>query len=95
MTRGLSARRNGLRLRAVRVAREEAPSSLGIVCRGMRGAVERNLIRRRIRAAFRAVGPPTGWKVGVWAAAETGGLDFQELTETLRGALADVQGEAQ
>ncbi|MDQ3985006.1 MAG: ribonuclease P protein component [Actinomycetota bacterium] len=89
--RGLMGRRDGLRLRALRIAPNDAFTMIGVVARGPAGAVERNLIRRRIRAAFRELGPPQGWKIGVWADREAGELGFQELVEALRDALADAE----
>ena len=88
--RGRRARRDG-----VSVVADEVPSDrsrLGLSVRGpVRGAVARNRIKRRLRAAFRACDVEDGRDVVIVAAApEVGSASFQELVGNLQGALDDV-----
>lgn len=65
------------------------PSRLGLaVPATVGGAVERNRIKRRLRAAFRLAAPSTGLDVVVRARAEAATVPFQELEETFSGLRA-------
>lgn len=87
--------RSGTRVRedgvTVWVARRDdaADARLGMAIRaGVGTAVERNLLRRRMRAIFRAYEPEAGLDVIVQATGEAAGRNFQKLTEALGLALA-------
>jgi ribonuclease P protein component len=89
---GASARRNGLRLRALRHDSETSPSRFGVAVKaaGRGRAVTRNLTKRRLRGAFAKVGPARGWDVGVWADPAATRLSYQELEDHLVAALKEV-----
>ena len=91
---GTTARRNGLRLRALRHESEADPSRLGVAVKaaGRGRAVTRNLTKRRLRGAFAKVGPAQGWDVAVWADPAAAQLSYQELEDHLAAALAEVVG---
>lgn len=60
-------------------------SRLGLaVPRSAGGAVVRNRIKRRIRAAFLAAGAALGHDVVIHARAEAVGMPFQEMEDELR-----------
>ena len=62
----------------------EAPARLGLaVSARAGGAVTRNRIKRRLRAAFRAAGPDRGLDVVIRARAEAATAPFQELEDSL------------
>ncbi|MFN2490713.1 MAG: ribonuclease P protein component [Actinomycetota bacterium] len=56
------------------------------------GAVERNRIKRRLRAAFEASKPPTGADVAVHARPAASSLEFQELVSMLKRAYERALG---
>ena len=87
------ARRDGVTVFvAPRDAAPEAPSRLGLaVGAGPGGAVVRNRVKRRLRAAARATLPPTGIDVVVKADRSVAVIPFQELTEHL-GAAVEAAG---
>lgn len=89
---GTAARRNGLRLRALRHNTETTPSRLGVAVKvtGPARAVVRNRTKRRLRGAFAKVGPAGGWDVGVWADPPAARLTYQELEDHLAAALWEV-----
>jgi ribonuclease P protein component len=61
-----------------------APSRVGLaVARGAGTAVARNRIRRRLRAAWRRTGAPTGLDVVIRARPEAIDAPFQELVDVL------------
>lgn len=65
-----------------------APSRLGMSVRtGTRSAVERNRIRRRVRAAFAKTAPP-GYDVVVRADPSLAQVDYQELVSSMKDALS-------
>jgi ribonuclease P protein component len=59
---------------------------LGLVVRAS-GAVLRNRIKRRLRAAFRAAGPSGGIDVVIRADERAAGKDFQEMVAMIEDAL--------
>ena len=71
---------SGLGDRAARLGLA-VPSSVG-------GAVARNRIKRRLRAAFVAAAPPEGQDVVIRAGADAGTIPFQELEIMLAEAVA-------
>lgn len=63
----------------------DGPSRLGLAVSARAvGAVQRNRIKRRVRAAFRGAAP-AGLDVVVRARPLAATADFQELEENLRG----------
>jgi len=70
----------------------DEPSRLGLAVRCKRGAVARNRLKRRIRAAFRLVGPDGGYDVVVRADDRVLGTEYSRLVEDLRAALDRVTG---
>lgn len=85
---GERVREDGVTVWAAR--REDgADARLGMAIRaGVGTAVERNRLRRRMRAIFRAYEPEPGRDVVVQATGEAAGRNFQELTTVLGLALA-------
>lgn len=70
-------------------AQPGGPSRLGLAVPARSGgAVQRNRIKRRIRAAFREAAPATGVEVVVRARPEASHVKFQEMEELLRGLSA-------
>jgi ribonuclease P protein component len=66
---------------------EDAPSRLGMSVRaGALGAVGRNRIRRRLRAAFLVSAPP-GYDVIVQAGPGVAEQDYQELAKAMKRGL--------
>src|SRR5918992_6323747 len=90
--RGVAARRNGLRVRALRRDPSSSPSRLGVAVKaaGRGRAVTRNRTKRRLLGAFDKVGPAQGWDVAVWADAHATALPYQELEKHLTEALKEV-----
>lgn len=75
----------------VRATGEDHPPRIGVsVARGIRTAVERNRIKRRLREAVRQVEAelPEGADAVVAGSAATGSEDYQDLVNNLRAALA-------
>ena len=67
----------------------DRPSRLGLaVPSSAGGAVARNRIKRRLRAAFVAAAPPPGRDVVIRARADAGTIPFQELEAMLSEAVA-------
>ena len=66
----------------------EIASRLGLVVPATAGpAVIRNRIRRRLRAAFVAAQPASGFDVVVRADAHAGEAEFQQVVDNLKRAL--------
>ena len=62
-----------------------SPSRLGLAVPARAGgAVQRNRIKRRLRAAFRSAAPQSGLDVVIRARPEATRVDFQELERTFR-----------
>lgn len=87
---GGAARRVGWATIHVAAAPQPSASSrLGLaVATTAGGAVQRNRIKRRLRAAFRSGGPATGVDVVIRARSEAATVPFQEMEETLQGLQA-------
>ena len=93
-TSGKSGSCEHLRVRLL--ARETtAPSRLGLRIRGTGSAraVNRNRARRRVKEAFRLIGPPTGWDVVIHGASDLNDKSFEELGECLQRALRDAMSK--
>src|SRR5687767_7524986 len=86
---GNRGRCDHLGLKASPREKREQPSRLGlrIRSRGPARAVARNRCRRRLKAAWREVAPPTGWDAVVSADTSLNGKTFQEVRDCLRTAL--------
>jgi ribonuclease P protein component len=86
--RGNRARRDGITVLARARPDPEAPSRVGLAVRASSGrAVDRNRIKRRLRAAARASLPAVGYDVIVRADDAVLGSDFQTMVSDLRAAL--------
>lgn len=87
ITTGARGRARGLTVVAAPRREGAAPGRLGMEVRTTSGtAVERNRIKRRIRAAFVVVAPP-GLDVVVRAGSDAGQEEFHDLVNDLRIAL--------
>lgn len=90
---GRRARSDGLTVIAAPAADPGAPSRLGLaVGRSAGGAVTRNRIKRRLRAAWRLTAPPAGLDVVVRPAGGVATMPFQDLENHLKRALTRVSG---
>jgi ribonuclease P protein component len=68
---------------------DDGPARLGMSVRATVGnAVERNRLRRRIRAIFQDSDPRPGSDVVVAASKEAAGRNFQELKDVLQQAMS-------
>src|SRR5439155_963069 len=77
-------------LLSLRVARTDGPvSRFGFgVSKRVGNAVVRNKVKRRLRAAVRALAPAPGWDVVISARAPAAGVDYHELVRALSELLA-------
>jgi ribonuclease P protein component len=97
-TRGTRGRCDHLSLKVLERSSPDLPSRLGLRIRseGAARAVERNRARRRLREAWNAVAPPSGWDAVVSGSAQAlNGKTYQELTSCLGRALDRAQGRVQ
>ncbi len=86
MTEGRVVRAGWATIYLVPAQTPSAPSRLGLAVPARAGgAVQRNRIKRRVRAAFRLTAPGTGLDVVVRARPAAGQVDFQELEDSLKG----------
>ena len=86
MSEGRVIRPSWATIHVVRAADPASPSRLGLaVSARSGGAVGRNRIKRRVRAAFRHAAPAAGLDVVVKARPAARTAPFQELEETLQG----------
>ena len=62
--------------------------------RGLRGAVERNRIKRRVREALRTMGGDLrpGVEVVLVGSGRAGRMDFQDMVDSVRRALSQAGG---
>ena len=67
----------------------DLPSRLGLAVRASR-AVDRNLLKRRLRVAWRGFSAAQGYDVAIRADASALTLDYQELETHVHGALAQA-----
>lgn len=89
---GKTSRRNGIKVSATARALKTDPTRVGLAARVTRGgAVERNRIKRRLRASCRHVLPPSGWDVVIRADEIALGRGFEALSEDVAVA-ADAAG---
>jgi len=77
---------------AVANQRPDEPSRLGLAVRCKRGAVARNRVKRRLRAAFLQAGPVDGYDVVVRADDRLVGIEYATLVADLKMALNRVTG---
>jgi ribonuclease P protein component len=70
--------------------RPEEPSRLGLAVRSQQGAVARNRVKRRLRAAFVHADPMEGYDVVLRGDDRLLGVDYSTLVEDLRIALDRV-----
>jgi len=87
---GASARSDGLTVYVVR--ERTGPARLGLAPRS-KGAVERNRMRRRLRAAWGEIEAGEGLDVVVAADRDSLGVEFQNLVDHLKGALSRAEGK--
>ena len=94
-TSGQSGSCEHLRVRLL--AREtDGPSRLGLRIRGTGSAraVNRNRARRRVKEAFRLIGPPKGWDVVIHGGSDLNDKSFVEVRECLQRALRDAMSKS-
>jgi ribonuclease P protein component len=72
--------------------RPEEPSRLGLAVRCKGGAVARNLVKRRLRAAFRQVEPAVGYDFVLRADDRVLDVEYSTLVEELATAVDRVVG---
>lgn len=77
---------------AVASQQPDAPSRLGLAVRCKRGAVARNRVKRRLRAAFLQAGSAGGYDVVVRADDRLLGMEYSALVDDLKMALDRVTG---
>jgi ribonuclease P protein component len=87
LERGKRAGVGGLTTAALANARPQEPARLGLAVRSKRGAVARNRVKRRLRAAFRQLGTVDGYDVVVRADDGILSKEYGVLVEDLRVAL--------
>jgi ribonuclease P protein component len=92
LEKGQRASRDGLVAVAMVNSLPGEPSRLGMAVRCRRGAVARNRVKRRIRAAFRQLGPVGGYDVVVRASDRVLDTKYSRLVEDLGAALDRVTG---
>ena len=92
LERGQRASRDGLVAVALVNSLPGEPSRLGLAIRCRRGAVARNRVKRRIRAAFRQLGPVGGYDVVVRADDRAMETEYSSLVKDLGAALDRVTG---
>jgi ribonuclease P protein component len=90
---GRRARSDGITVALV--ASEDArPTRVGLaVGRSAGGAVVRNRIKRRLRAAWREVGPGSGYEVVLRAGAAAATVDYQDLVKHVERAVTRATSE--
>ncbi|HEV3472704.1 MAG TPA: ribonuclease P protein component [Actinomycetota bacterium] len=94
---GKRARRDGITVWVARGDEPHRPTRLGLAVRATIGtAVIRNRVRRRLRAAFRAYEPATGFDVVARGDTALTGRNFQQMQADLWAALeaAGLRGRA-
>jgi ribonuclease P protein component len=77
---------------AVASRQPDEPSRLGLAVRSKRGAVARNRVKRRLRAAFLQAGSLGGYDVVVRADDRLLGMEYSALVDDLKTALDRVTG---
>lgn len=90
---GRRASRDGITVHAVTRSDPGFRSRLGLaVGSKCGGAVTRNRIKRRLREAFRAAAPASGWDVVISARPAAAGASYQELEKAVSEALRSMEG---
>lgn len=89
LSSGRRRRLDGVQVAALRRLDPALPSRLGMSARAS-GAVQRNLVRRRLRAAAGRCLPPAGWDVVVATDGSVAELPYQELEEMLCRGIREV-----
>jgi ribonuclease P protein component len=84
--------RPGFVAAAVANPHPEEPSRLGLAVRCKGGAVARNLVKRRLRAAFRQADPADGYDFVLRADDRVLDIEYSTLVEELESALDRVVG---
>ena len=85
MAQGRVVRPSWATVHLIETLEPSSPSRLGLAVPARAGgAVQRNRIKRRVRAAFRLAAPSHGLDVVVRARAEAARTDFQEMESVLR-----------
>ncbi|MDQ3659978.1 MAG: ribonuclease P protein component [Actinomycetota bacterium] len=92
LERGRRASRDGLVAVALVNSLPGEPSRLGLAVRCKRGAVARNRVKRKLRAAFRLVRPVDGYDVVVRADDRVLETEHSRLVDDLGAALDRVTG---
>jgi ribonuclease P protein component len=89
LSSGRRRRVDGVQVVALRRLDPSLPTRLGLSARAQ-GAVQRNLVRRRLRAAAGSCLPPAGWDVVVSTDRSVVTLKYQELEERLCRGVREV-----
>lgn len=85
---GRRARSDGIAVAAATADDVTAPSRLGLaVGRGAGGAVVRNRVKRRLRAAWGRAAIPPGYDVVMRASRAAAEMDFQDLVDHVKSAV--------
>ncbi|CAN5687316.1 hypothetical protein BH20ACT23_BH20ACT23_12930 [soil metagenome] len=92
LERGQRASRDGLVVVSLVNSLPGEPSRLGLAVRCKQGAVARNRVKRRIREAFRLLGPVNGYDVVVRADDRVLETEYSRLVEDLGAALHRASG---
>jgi ribonuclease P protein component len=86
---GRRARSDGVAVAVLAADDPDAPSRLGLaVGRRVGGAVVRNRVKRRLRAAWRETAVPPGYDVVVRPTARVAEIAFQDLVNHVRQAVS-------
>ena len=93
LTQGRRVERPGFVAAAAANPHPEAPSRLGLAVRCKGGAVARNLVKRRLRAAFRQVEPAAGYDFVLRADDRVLDIEYSTLVDELGSALDRVTGD--
>lgn len=86
---GRRARRGPITVYARPLESSVEPTRLGLAVRCER-AVDRNLLKRRLRGAWKAAAVPAGFEVAVRAEPRALDVSYQELEKHLSAALVQV-----
>lgn len=90
MASGTAVTRRGMTI-VVAKRPSPGPARLGLAVRSDRGAVERNRVKRRLRAAFAEVAVHRDFDVVIRADGRGATVPWEVLTRTIADAIADAR----